>query len=1234
MRLVLDLQGAQGANRDRGIGRYLRDLVRALWESRGQHELIVVLSGRLEEADDGVYRFLRRFMPQNAIRTFDVAGPIAAVDPRNAARREAAARMLEAFIAALAPDMVLTGSAFEGWIDDVATATFPANRRFRHAVVLYDLIPLAFPERYLAGAAVGAWYRDRLREVAGADRLLAISEATGADARARLGLAEDRVVAIGTAAAARFGVVPGTPESEARLAALGLRPGFVFGVGGDDPRKNLDALVRAYARLPQTLRRRHPLAIVCALGAGSRRHLERIATAAGLRAGELVLTGYVSDEDLLAAYNAAAAIVFPSLAEGFGLPALEGMACGRPVLASAATSLPEVVGPADALFDPNDEAAIAAALERVLSDRGFADDLAAHGLARSALFSWETVARRAWDTLETLAAAPRPAAPARLTERPRLAYLSPLPPAHSGIARWSAEFLPALSEHYRIELIVDRPVTLPASLQHLPLHDRARFEAEAGRFDRVLYQFGNSDHHSWMFPLLAEIPGAVVLHDFFLSDLLIHESRLLWRETAVARHGIGALVRAPEVPEDPDGVARLPGNLAVLQQARAVIVHNEAARRVAALAYGERAAAALAHVPLARVLPPLTDDDGRRAAREALGIRADEIVIAAFGIVNPLKLGPRLVRAFALSAVGASGRGRLVFVGGVGKVEAEQLARDAAGLGISVGLTGWIDEDAYRRHLEAADIAVQLRTRSRGESSGAVLDCLGSGLATIVNAHGPMAEIDPRVVVKLPDAFDEAALAAALDDLADDPELRRLLGAAGRVLVGTVHAPETCAAAYRAVIEAAYVAPAAACFDLPGRLAPLAATPEERASFARALARSFPPRPRRRQLLLDVSQIVASDAGTGIQRVIRGLVGGLFATVSACDVTPVWMDQSGHFLRASRFAEAVAGARLGLAETPVDIHPGDVIVVLDIVPHRPEACWAALHAARRRGACVLHAIYDLLPVQLPHFFPGAEAWFPPWLERIAAFDGVVCISRATADAVAAWRAARPDFADVPFAIEWFHLGSDLDPAPQGDAAAPKIDPVLARMKAVPGVLMVGTIEPRKGHRQTLAAFERLWAANRPGDLVIAGRRGWAMDDFLGRLASHPERGRRLHWIEAPSDDGLRALYAAAAGLLQASEGEGFGLPVVEAARFGRPLLLRDLPVFREVAGDAATYFSGTDPESLALALDRWLAAIAAGTAPSSRDVLSLDWNESATMFLRAVEAAAGKAGTRADGPPR
>ncbi|MBB5754749.1 glycosyltransferase [Prosthecomicrobium pneumaticum] len=1234
MRLVLDLQGAQGANRDRGIGRYLRDLVRSLWEGRGGHELIVVLSERLEEADDGTYRFLRGFMPQSAIRTFDIVGPIAAVDPRNAARREAAARTLEAFIAALAPDVVLTGSAFEGWIDDVATASFPATRRFRHAVVLYDLIPLVLPERYLAGEAVAAWYRDRLRQVAGADRLLGISEATRMDARTRLGLAEDRVVAIGTAADARFRVVPATAASDARLAALGLKPGFVFGVGGDDPRKNLDALVRAYARLPQTLRRRHPLAIVCALGEGSRRHLGQVAAKAGLNAGELVLTGYVSDADLLAAYNAAAAVVFPSLAEGFGLPALEGMACGRPVLASAATSLPEVVGRTDALFDPNDEAAIAAALERVLTDRAFADALAAHGLARSALFDWAKVARRTWAALEGLAAEPLPAAPPRLSERPTLAYLSPLPPAQSGIARWSAEFLPALAEHYRIELIVDRPVTLPASLQHLPLHDRAWFEAEAGRFDRVLYQFGNSDHHSWMFPLLAEIPGAVVLHDFFLSDLLIHESRLFWRETAVASHGIGALVRAPEVPEDPDGVSRLPGNLAVLQQARGIIVHNEAARRDAALAYGERAAAALAHVPLARVLPPLTDDDRRRAAKAALGIRADEIVVAAFGIVNPLKLGPRLVRAFVRSAVGASGRGRLVFVGGVGKAEAEQLARDAARLGISVGLTGWIDEDAYRRHLEAADIAVQLRTRSRGESSAALLDCLGSGIATIVNGHGAMADLDPRVAVKLPDAFDEAALAAALDALAADPERRRALGAAGRALVGAVHAPEACAAAYRAVIEAAYAAPAAAVFDLPAALAPLAATPGATADLACALARTFPPEPRRRQLLLDVSQIVASDAGTGIQRVIRGLVGGLFATVSACDVTPVWMDQSGHFLRASRFAEAVAGIRLGLAETPVDIHPGDVIVVLDIVPHRPEACWAALHAARRRGACVLHAIYDLLPVQLPHFFPGAEAWFPGWVERTASFDGVVCISRATADAVAAWRAARPDFADVAFAIEWFHLGSDLDRAPPGAAAAPQIDPVLARMEAVPSVLMVGTIEPRKGHRQALAAFERLWAAGRPGDLVIAGRRGWAMEDFLARLDSHPERGRRLHWIEAPGDDDLHALYAAAAGLLQASEGEGFGLPIVEAARSGRPLLLRDLPVFREVAGEAATYFSGTEPESLALALDRWLGAIAAGSAPSSAGVASLDWTESAAMFLRAVEAAAGKAGTWADGPPR
>jgi glycosyltransferase involved in cell wall biosynthesis len=136
--------------------------------------------------------------------------------------------------------------------------------------------------------------------------------------------------------------------------------------------------------------------------------------------------------------------------------------------------------------------------------------------------------------------------------------------------------------------------------------------------------------------------------------------------------------------------------------------------------------------------------------------------------------------------------------------------------------------------------------------------------------------------------------------------------------------------------------------------------------------------------------------------------------------------------------------------------------------------------------------------------------------------------------------------------------------------------------------MVGTLEPRKGHEQALDAFDMLWQSGVDVNLVFVGKEGWLVDRLLARISGHPERGRRLHWLEGISDEYLRRIYEASSCLLLPSEGEGFGLPVIEALRHGTPVLARDLPVTREIAGADAAYFSGHDGASLASAVRAWL----------------------------------------------
>lgn len=167
--------------------------------------------------------------------------------------------------------------------------------------------------------------------------------------------------------------------------------------------------------------------------------------------------------------------------------------------------------------------------------------------------------------------------------------------------------------------------------------------------------------------------------------------------------------------------------------------------------------------------------------------------------------------------------------------------------------------------------------------------------------------------------------------------------------------------------------------------------------------------------------------------------------------------------------------------------------------------------------------------------------------------------------------------------------------------------------------MVGTIEPRKGYSQALSAFDALWQQNVQVNLVIVGKMGWKVDELASRLRQHPEAGVRLHWFDDVDDHQLLQLYNITDGLLMASEGEGFGLPVIEAARFNKPLLLRDIPVFREIAGIAAEYFTGTEPDALALALRNWLSLISAGKVPASRTIKCQNWAESTAQLIHAME---------------
>ena len=156
----------------------------------------------------------------------------------------------------------------------------------------------------------------------------------------------------------------------------------------------------AYSLLSQELRAEHQLVIVSKIQEDERDNLIQLAKQAGLVENELILTGYVPDEDLIALYNLATLFVFPSKHEGFGLPVLEAMACGAPVIGSNTTSVPEVIGWEEALFDPYSAKSIAQKMGFALQDETWRTQLREHGLRQARKFSWDASAKRAIKAFE------------------------------------------------------------------------------------------------------------------------------------------------------------------------------------------------------------------------------------------------------------------------------------------------------------------------------------------------------------------------------------------------------------------------------------------------------------------------------------------------------------------------------------------------------------------------------------------------------------------------------------------------------------------------------------------------------------------------------------------------------------------------------------------------------------------------------------------------------------------
>ncbi|WP_296824737.1 glycosyltransferase family 1 protein, partial [Sulfurovum sp.] len=276
---------------------------------------------------------------------------------------------------------------------------------------------------------------------------------------------------------------------------------------------------------------------------------------------------------------------------------------------------------------------------------------------------------------------------------------------------------------------------------------------------------------------------------------------------------------------------------------------------------------------------------------------------------------------------------------------------------------------------------------------------------------------------------------------------------------------------------------------------------------------------------------------------------------------------------------------------------------------------------REKGVKILFVVYDILPILHPQWWPkGGGKIHTEWLKTILKVsDKLLCISQAVINDIQTWVKDERLKVSNTLEYEWFHLGADIDNSKPSNGLPKNAKEVIKSIESHTSFIMVGTLEPRKGHAQTIAAFEELWEQGIGCNLAIVGKQGWLVEELVAKLNNHPELNKRLFWFNGISDEYLEKIYESSTCLIAASEGEGFGLPLIEAAQHKKSIIARDIPVFREVAGEYAYYFDNSkEPEVIALAVKEWLELYKNDKHPKSDGMPWLTWEESTKQLLHCL----------------
>lgn len=1229
MRLVVDLQACETDSRDRGIGRYAMSLVQAIASELGETDELVIA---IDMADTDRARDVRIELHRRNVRAKVVAYgyPTTRHSDASPAVRKLAGQMRARFFASLHPDVLLFSTFFETGTAYCMGLDWAALTGIATAAIGYDVIPMRFQDRYLAcGDFFSRWYPLRLQEFRNFDLILAISESTRHDFIAFAELDGGRMAVIDGGFDEKLVADHDTDAARRRLRELGVEQPFVLTVGNGDWRKNTVGSLDAFASLPKGLRETHQL-VLTQVGqyvdealAGKHAHLR----------DRVKILGRVDDATLALLYRECKIFYFPSYFEGFGLPVLEAMAFDAPVLSSRAGALPEVIHDPRALFDPNEPGEGVALLVRALEDERFREGLRRGARQHALTFTWKRTARKALEALRVLVGERGRRFGATDTARPPWPEQRDIALMADACIEAGERGDRALENGLRAVGRAGKRRVLVDITEVMRLDAKTGIQRVTRNFFTGLFAVARESRCLDVEPLCWTEQGIVYARSYARdhmnvpcegsdglvrvepSDILFMLDSSWWSperfdefhacvheaggEVVWMVHDLGP-VRYPETCN--------PAVLPVFQDWITHAVHttdgficNSEATRCDLESFMDHLGRPGMRRPWTRVVHLGCDLDS--SIRSGPSVQGEHLrarlgttpYFMALGTLEPRKDHKTIIDAFDLlwrRGVDAT----LVIVGGQGwNVEQliERIVHHVEQGKRLIWLQDVTDGDV-RYLLEGAAALIQA---SIWEGFGLPLVEAGSlGVPLLVSDIPVFHEVADDGATYFP-VGNATALADSVVDILDVKGIRD----------STITRRQTWQDSSLDLVDALGGVSLAAMDD------------------SEAYGRALQDRPHvinaagMRRVLVDITEIARSDAKTGIQRVTRNFFAGLAAVArdsGSFKVEPFcWTEQGIRYAR--RYGRDRLGALCDGPDDLVMVEPSDLVFMLDSSWFPPERFDALHERAHASGGKVVWMVYDLIPIRFPETCdPGMPPAFTSWLTHaVRTADGFVCISEATRndleafmDEVVATDARRPWTRSV-------HLGCDLDPT-AGSRPSEKGAALQAALGERPYFTALGTLEPRKDYETVINAFELLWSRGVDAALVIIGKQGWHVDALVERIDRHPERNRRLFWLQGASDGDVRNLLEGAAGLIQASIWEGYGLPLIEAGSLGVPLLASDIAVFHEIAGDSAIYFPVGDVAALAQAVASMLGV---GQDREMKAIRVHDWGQASETLARILE---------------